>query len=153
MASVDYTYFTDADMPQENMKDWHTCLKAKTNQPFFFKNKKKTKHCFLCYSHMFVSVCFVFLHQHTSLFVWRTCPFLLYECMFVFICAYTLQIYHVCVAIVYREGSCSSRAHWTARQFLDLIVRNPCMYHSVSLYTSTSVTFLLYVTPLFILHL
>lgn len=98
MASVDYTYFTDADMPQENMKDWHTCLKAKQ-----ISLLKKKKNCFLCYSHLFVSVGLVFCFPPP-----RTCPFLLYECMFVFICAYTLQIHHVCVMIVYREGFCSS---------------------------------------------
>lgn len=96
MASVDYTYFTDADMPQKNMKDWHTCLKAK--QISLFKKKKKKllllTHCQFCFCFAVFFLCHLVCVKDLPLF-------LLYECMFVFICAYTLQIYHGSASVLW----------------------------------------------------
>lgn len=79
------------------MKDWHTYLKAKHTR--LYKKKKETP----CYLLAVV----VLLRQPA----WRTRPFLLHECMLVFMCAYSLPIYSAsaCVLSVYRRGVFRSR--------------------------------------------
>lgn len=94
MASVDYTYFTDADMPQKNMKDWHTCLKAKQISLFFL--------LFFYLLLLTLSVClFVSVCSSTSLFVWRTWslpPIWMYVCIYVHILyKYIMRLCYGCL--------------------------------------------------------
>lgn len=144
MASVDYTYFTDADLPQINMKDWHTCLKAKHISLFKREKKKKMqkkkKPKTLCYSHcqfgsfavLSRTVC---LHEGPA-------PFFLSECMFVFICSYSLQIYHASASVMFTEEGLffnSSSVTFLHSQPANCF-SSACMYHPCStLFQSRSV--------------
>lgn len=139
MASVDYTYFTDADMPQENMKDWHTCLKAK--QISLLKKKKKTVSS-ATHTYLFLLVwCFVFLHQGPVPSSYMN------VCLYLYV--HILYKYIMSVLWLFTEKGFV--VHWLAS------MPPPCfsstrMYHSVSFYTSASVTIHLHVTPLLTLH-
>lgn len=111
-ASWDYIYITNTDMPQANMKDWHTCLKAK--QISFFYT------CFNPYSHCLVFLFAVCLFVFSSPAYQPVCargqpPCPVYECICIYMCIYFTYIsLSSCVMIVYREGPLSSHTHQMA---------------------------------------
>lgn len=139
MASVDFTYFTDAEMPQENMKDWHTCLKAKQIS-LFLKLLFPLLLAHFCFCSCFSSS----LHQHTSLFVWRTCPSpYMNVCLYLYV--HILYKYIKSVLCLQRRVlslTCPLNGKTVLR--FDLIVWSPgfsstCTFR-LSSYTSVSVT-------------
>lgn len=123
MASVDFAYFTDADMPQANTRLTHL-FKSKTNQPFFFFLNSlfpllltSVGFCFCFFAVLFSSTG---TPAFLPLYVW------MYVC--IYMCIYFTNISRVClcVMIVYREASVLLSQLQVAAGFrFALIVWNP----------------------------
>lgn len=129
--------FTDADVPPANMKDWHTCLKAKQISRLFFKAASSAAHSVIA-SFLFV------LYQNTSLFEGptRLLYFYMYVCIYVHI-LYKCHALGTVLCLFTEKGFVDFLSQlWAAHSFTSavfLCFSSTCVCHLVSFYTSASV--------------
>lgn len=137
--------FTDADMPLANMKDWHTCLKAKQiSLFFFFFFFLKQPPLQLTPSYCFFPV--FSLPEHKL--VWRTNPLTLLLYIWMYVCIYVHILYkcHALATVLClftEKGFVDFLSQlWAAHSLtfaVFLCFSSTCVYHLVSFYTSASV--------------
>lgn len=124
--------FTDADVPPANMKDWHTCLKAKQISLLFLKQPPLQLTLLLLLSCLFSTRTQACLKDQPAYFT--------FICMFVFMCIYFINVMHwaLCYVCLQRRVLWTFSHSYELHTALLLLLFNLCVPLSLLLYISFS---------------